>query len=108
MKVSFELLTLLREKAGTDHLELEVPGETPFGTAACKSGGSSTVLSALQALQGALAGRGVLLLEGERVPGGMLVFLKSPTGGMTRVLQPAEARIAEGERVVLSAAMAGG
>jgi molybdopterin converting factor small subunit len=101
MKVTFEFLTLLREKAGTDHLELEVSGEAPFGAA-------PTVLSALRVLQGALAGRGVPLLEGERVPKGMLVFLKSATGGTTRVLRPAEARIGPGQSVVLSAAMGGG
>jgi hypothetical protein len=101
MKVSFEFLTLFRQRFGADHLELEVPGEP-------SSGGAPTVLAALQALQSAQAGRGVRLLEGERMPGGLLVFLKNPGGGLTRVLRPAEARIAQGQSVVLSAAMGGG
>jgi hypothetical protein len=101
MKISFEFLTLFREKAGAERLELEVPAEA-------SSGAAPTVLAALQVLQGALAGRGVLLLEGERVPAGMLVFLRSPGGGLSRIFRPAEERIGQDQTVVLSTAMAGG
>ena len=100
MKVPFEFLTLFRERIGAERLELEVAGEAP--------GDAPTVLAALQALQRAQAGREVRLLEGERMASGLLVFLKGPGGGLTRVLRPAEARIAQGQTVVLSAAMGGG
>jgi molybdopterin converting factor small subunit len=96
MKVLFDFLTLFRERIGANHLELEVQGDAP------------TVLAALQALQRAQAGREVRLLEGEGTVGGLLVFLKGPGGGLTRVLRPAEERIAQGQTVVLSAAMGGG
>jgi hypothetical protein len=101
MKVPFEFLTLFRERIGAERLELEVPGEP-------SSGDAPTVLAALQALQSAQAGCGVRLLEGERMPGGLLVFLRSPGGGLARVLRPAEARIGQDQSVVLSAAMGGG
>ncbi len=100
MKIPFEFLTLFRERIGAERLELEVP-EAP-------SADAPTVLAALQALQSAPAGRGVRLLEGERMAGGLLVFLKGPGAGLTRVIRPAEARIEQGQTVVLSAAMGGG
>ncbi len=100
MKVPFEFLTLFRERIGASRLELEITGEPP--------GEAPTVLAALQALEHAQADRDVRLLEGERTVGGLLVFLKGPGGGLTRVLRPAEARIAQGQTVVLSAAMGGG
>jgi hypothetical protein len=100
MKVRFEFLTLFRQRFGAERMELEVPGEAPAD--------APTVLAALQALQSAPAGLGVRVLEGERTAGGLLVFLKGPGGGLTRVLRPAEARIVQGQTVVLSAAMGGG
>ncbi len=100
MKVPFEFLTLFRERIGASRLELEISEELP--------GEAPTVLAALQALQLAQASREVRLLEGERTVGGLLVFLKGPGAGLTRVLRPAEARIAQGQTVVLSAAMGGG
>jgi hypothetical protein len=42
------------------------------------------------------------------MPEGLLVFLRSPGGGLARVLRPAEARIGQDQSVVLSAAMGGG
>jgi len=99
MKISFEFLTLFRERIGADRLELEVPG---------KPGEAPTVLAVLRALQGAPAGTKVRVLEGERTAGGLLVFLKGPGGGLSRVLRPAEERVGPGQTVVLSAAMGGG
>ena len=112
MKVSFELLTLFRQKAGTGHLELEVPtgarAEVPFGAAPCKAAGSGmpTVLAALRAAETRLGGQA--LLEGERLREGVLVFLKEAGGATRRVFHPSEKRIRSGQAVVLSTAMGGG
>lgn len=95
MKVSFELLALFRQKAGTDRLELEVPaGEAP------------TVLAALRAAEARLGGEA--LLDGEDLRRGVLVFLKQSGAAAHRVLSPADERVGPGQAVVLSTAMGGG
>lgn len=94
MKVRFELLTLFRQRAGTEGLEVEVP-------APC------TVAEALRAL-GAAAPALDGLLEGERIREGVLVFRKGPNGATQRVARPAAQTVGAGEALVLSTAMGGG
>jgi hypothetical protein len=94
MKVVFELLTLFRQKAGADRLELEVPE------------GAATVLEALRAAEARLGGQA--LLDGEKLRQGVLVFLRDARGTTRRVFHPAEERIRSGQAVVLSTAMGGG
>jgi hypothetical protein len=114
MKVGFELLTLFRQKAGADRLELEVPAgaraEVPFGTAPCKAvptgAGPVTVLAALRAAEARLGGQA--LLDGEELRRGVLVFLKEAGGATRRVFHPAKEQIASGQSLVLSTAMGGG
>lgn len=115
----FELLALLRVKAGTEAVELEVTagarsGAPPDAVAGAVPGQARgpTVLEALQTLESSLAAKGVprgmRLLEGDRTTGGVLAFVKKPEGRMRRVLHPAEEHLAEGETIVLSTAMGGG
>lgn len=115
MKVSFELLALFRQKAGTDRLELEVPAgprpEPPFGAAACKAPQPAatvgpTVLAALRAAEARLGGEA--LLDGEDLRRGVLVFLKQSGAAAHRVLSPANERVGPGQALVLSTAMGGG
>jgi len=109
MRVGFEFLALFREKAGAERLELEVGADAPPAGAVGRTGAERlTVLDALKALQDALAERGVRFLEGRNLAAGILVFVRGAGGGLTRVPDPDGMRIGEGERVVLSTAMAGG
>jgi molybdopterin converting factor small subunit len=94
VKVSFELLALFRQKAGTDRLELEVPAAAP------------TVLAALRAAEARLGGEA--LLDGEDLRRGVLVFLKQSGAAAHRVLSPANERVGPGQALVLSTAMGGG
>ncbi len=112
MKVTLELLALFRQKAGTGHLELEVPAraEVPFGAAPCKApagaGGLPTVLEALRAAEARLGGQA--LLDGEELRQGVLVFLRDARGATRRVFRPALERVQPGQALVLSTAMGGG
>jgi hypothetical protein len=101
MKVVFELLTLFRQKAGADRLELEVGA--PASTPGCAP---ATVLEALRAAEARLGGQA--LLDGEKLRQGVLVFLRDARGTTRRVFHPAEERIRSGQAVVLSTAMGGG
>jgi molybdopterin converting factor small subunit len=94
VKVSFELLALFRQKAGTARLELEVPAAAP------------TVLAALRAAEARLGGEA--LLDGEDLRRGVLVFLKQSGAAAHRVLSPANERVGPGQALVLSTAMGGG
>ena len=109
MKVAFELLTLFRQKAGADRLELEV-GEAPAAGLPAGlrplSGRQPTVLEALRAAEARLGGQA--LLDGVKLRQGVLVFLKDAGGATRRVFHPSEQRITSGQVVVLSTAMGGG
>lgn len=96
MKVTFELLALFRQKAGTERLEIEV--EVPAG--------APTVLEALRAAEARLGGQA--LLDGENLRRGVLVFLKESGGAARRVFRPVGEQLGPGQVVVLSTAMGGG
>ena len=106
MRVHVELLALLRARAGTGTVELEL-GEDPMGGKGAASL-RPTVLAALQALAAGRGAQGLDLLEGREVRKGLLVFLKSPEGAMRRVISPEGETVACGETLVLATAMDGG
>ena len=99
MKLHFEFLTVFRQKTGRESLTIRLadrPGERP------------TVLEALEALESSVASKGLKILDGARVAGGVLIFRRSSTGVLERIRDPEDESIKPGENLVLSVAMEGG
>jgi hypothetical protein len=95
----FGFLTVFRQKIGRESLTVRLedrPGRTP------------TVREALEALERSVADRGLRLLDGGRVAGGILIFRKTPTGALERIRDPENQSVEPGENLVLSVAMEGG
>jgi hypothetical protein len=99
VKLSFEFLTVFRQKFGRDSLTILVP-ERP--------GRPPSVLEALQALENTLGNGGIRILEGGRIAGGLLVFRRNPAGALQRIRNPEDQLVVAGENLVLSVAMEGG
>jgi hypothetical protein len=99
VKLRFEFLTVFRQKIGQESLTVRLadrPGEGP------------TVLEALEALQTAIASKGLRLLEEGRVVKGLLIFRRTPAGALQRIRNPGDQSIEAGQSLVLSIAMEGG
>jgi hypothetical protein len=99
VKLHFEFLTLFRQKIGRDRLTVQLadrPGAVP------------TVIDALEALQTAVAGEPLKLVDGGRIARGLLVFRRTPGGVLERIRSPEDQRIDPAEHLVLSIAMEGG
>jgi hypothetical protein len=97
VNLSFEFLTVFRRKTGLESLAVQL------------SGGEEkrpTVLDALAALQREF--EELELLHRKRLAAGVLVFRRSCAGGLERVVDPEEQRVADGEILILSTAMEGG
>jgi len=99
VKLRFQFLTIFRLKTGLESLIVEAPEG---------SGQRPTVLEALAALQNRLEHEQLKLLDRGCVGRGILIFRRTSGGGLERVFHPEGQRIAEGEVLVLSAAMEGG
>jgi hypothetical protein len=102
VNLRFEFLTVLRRQTGLQSLDIELPDRSA-GTA-----GAPTVVDALCALQNNLEGKTLKLVENNRVLPGLLIFEKNPVGGLERITDPEEQRLAAGQCLVLSNAMEGG
>jgi hypothetical protein len=99
VKLHFEFLTVFRQKMGRESLTVRLadrPGRRP------------TVLEALEALESSVANKGLRLLDGARVAGGVLIFRRSSTGALERIRDPENESMEPGENLVLSVAMEGG
>jgi hypothetical protein len=96
MTVYVELLTVFRQRAGTDRLTVEL------GT------GDGRIPSVLQALQTLPAEMGLAVLEGTQTKKGVLVFVRTPEGTLHRVFHPDAQGVVPGQTLVLTTAMEGG
>lgn len=97
MKLRFEFLTVFRRKLGLESLVVELSGGAE---------NTPTVLDALAALQTEC--RELRIVHRRRLAAGVLVFRRASAGGLERVVAPEEQGVADGEILVLSAAMEGG
>jgi hypothetical protein len=96
MTVHVELLTVFRQRAGTDRLTVDL------GT------GDGRIPSVLQALQALPGGVGLGVLEGTQMKKGVMVFVRTPEGTLHRVFHPDAQGLAAGQTLVLATAMEGG